>query len=140
MTDIEFSSKMGVQLIEAWGSDAKVAQSARVSTLGLDNNRNKITGLVKALWRDGHSSPFESSGMTIAFDVPMFVREQLVRHRSFPFSVQPLRYPEAETKYHVPNIKRPLVQVGKALDYRRDHGTDEQRVTTQRHLTAIAEE
>src|SRR5699024_4701024 len=33
-----------------------------------------------------------------------------------------------------------LVQVGKALDYRREHGTDEQRVTTQRHLTAIAEE
>ena len=140
MTDIEFSSQMGVELIEAWGSDAKVAQSARVSTLGLDNNRNKITGLVKALWRDGHYSPFESSGMTIAFDVPMFVRDQLVRHKSFAFSVKSLRYSEAEPKFYVPNIKRPLVQVGKALDYRREHGTDEQRVTTQRHLTAIAEE
>src|SRR5699024_5371273 len=36
--------------------------------------------------------------------------------------------------------RQALVQVGKALDYRREHGTDEQRVTTQRHLTAIAEE
>ena len=140
MTDIEFSSKMGVQLIEAWGSDAKVAQSARVSTLGLDNNREKITGLVKALWRDGHYSPFESSGMTIAFDVPLFVRDQLVRHKSFAFSVKSLRYSEAAPKFYVPDATRPLVQAGKALDYRREPGTGEQQASTQRHLTAIAEE
>ena len=124
--EIEFRSDMGVELIEAWGSDRKVAQSARVSTLGLDNDREKITGLVKALWRDGHYSPFESSGMTIAFDVPMFVRDQLVRHKSFAFSVKSLRYSEAAPKFFVPDPLRPLVQVGKALDYRREPGTAEQ--------------
>lgn len=126
MESIEFSPHMGVELIEAWGSDRKVAQSARVSTLGLDNDREKIAGLVKALWRDGHFSPFESSGMTIAFDVPMFVRDQLVRHKSFAFSVKSLRYSEAAPKFFVPDPLRPLVQVGKALDYRREAGTDEQ--------------
>lgn len=117
---------MGVELIEAWGSDRKIAQSARVSTLGLDNDREKIAGLVKALWRDGHYSPFESSGMTVAFDVPMFVRDQLVRHKSFSFSVKSLRYSEAAPKFYVPSEVRPLVQVGKALDYRREMGTDQQ--------------
>ena len=126
MEDIEFSPHMGVELIEAWGSDRKVAQSARVSTLGLDNDREKIAGLVKALWRDGHFSPFESSGMTIAFDVPMFVRDQLVRHKSFAFSVTSLRYSEAAPKFFVPDPLRPLVQVGRALDYRREPGTAEQ--------------
>src|SRR5690625_4543989 len=124
---------MGVELIEAWGSDRKIAQSARVSTLGLDNDREKIAGLVKALWRDGHYSPFESSGMTVAFDVPMFVRDQLVRHKSFAFSVKSLRYSEAAPKFYVPSGARPLVQVGKALDYRREAGSDEQQ-----HRTVLA--
>ena len=140
MTDIEFSSQMGVELIEAWGSDAKVAQSARVSTLGLDNNRKRVAGLVKALWRDGHYSPFESSGMTVAFDVPMFVRDQLVRHKSFSFSVKSLRYSEASPKFYVPGTERPLVQVGKALDYRREPGTPKQRTNTITHHEMIAEE
>ena len=126
MTDIEFSSKMGVQLIEAWGSDAKVAQSARVSTLGLDNDRKRVAGLVKALWRDGHYSPFESSGMTVAFDVPLFIRDQLVRHKSFAFSVKSLRYSEAAPKFYTPDATRPLIQTGKALDYRREPGTTQQ--------------
>ena len=65
--------------------------------------------------------------MTIAFDVPMFVRDQLVRHKSFSFSVKSLRYSEAAPTFYVPSDARPLVQVGKALDYRREPGTDEQR-------------
>lgn len=138
MESIEFSPHMGVELIEAWGSDRKVAQSARVSTLGLDNDREKIAGLVKALWRDGHYSPFESSGMTIAFDVPMFVRDQLVRHKSFAFSVKSLRYSEAAPKFYVPSEDRPLVQVGKALDYRREQGTDQQWRHVAWHLAEVS--
>ena len=129
---------MGVELIEAWGSDRKIAQSARVSTLGLDNDREKIAGLVKALWRDGHYSPFESSGMTVAFDVPMFVRDQLVRHKSFSFSVKSLRYSEAAPKFYVPSGARPLVQVGKALDYRREMGTDQQSEASRLNIEQAA--
>lgn len=139
LNDIDFSSEMGVELIESWGSDRKVAQSARVSTLGLDNDREKITGLVRALWRDGHFSPFESSGMTIGFDAPMFVRDQLVRHKSFAFSVKSLRYSEAAPKFYVPGEDRPLAQVGKALDYRREPGTALQQKSTRSIHRANAE-
>lgn len=131
---------MGVELIEAWGSDRKIAQSARVSTLGLDNDREKIAGLVKALWRDGHYSPFESSGMTVSFDVPMFTANQLVRHKSFSFSVKSLRYSEAAPKFFVPDPARPLVQVGKALDYRREEGTAVQKSNTLAIIKANAAE
>ena len=136
--EIEYSSDMGVSLVEAWGSDRKIAQSARVSTLGLDNDREKIAGLVKALWRDGHYSPFESSGMTVSFDVPMFVRDQLVRHKSFSFSVKSLRYSEAAPKFYVPSGARPLVQVGKALDYRREMGTDQQSEASRLNIEQAA--
>lgn len=138
MSDIEFSSRMGASLVEAWGSDAKIAQSARVSTLGLDNDRDRVAGLVKALWRDGHFSPFESTGMTIAFDVPMFIRDQLVRHKSFSFSVKSLRYSEAAPKFYVPDADRPLVQVGKALDYRREQGTGQQYIDVELEHEKVA--
>src|SRR5699024_11016757 len=90
------------------------------------------------LWRDGHYSPFESSGMTVAFDVPMFVRDQLVRHKSFSFSVKSLRYSEAAPKFYVPSEVRPSVQVGKALDYRREMGTDQQSEASRLNIEQAA--
>lgn len=132
-------SDMSVELVDSYGSDRKVAQSARVSTLGLDNDRAKVEGLVKALWRDGHFSPFESSGMTIGLNVPLFVRDQIVRHKSFAFSVKSLRYSKAEASFYSPAFDRPLVQVGKSLDYRREPGSTAQYLTASRKHLAIAE-
>src|SRR5699024_8956013 len=77
LTDIEYSSDMGVSLVAKMGDDKMVAQAARVSTLGLENDREKYVGLIKALMREGHWSPFMHPTMTIAFDVPLFVRSQL---------------------------------------------------------------
>ena len=126
MTDINFRSDMRVTYIDSMGDDKRIAQAARVSTAGLDNDREKYVGLVRALIRDGHWSPLESCTMTIAFDVPAFTRDQIIRHRSMSFSVFSLRYSEAKPVFWVPSDDRPLVQVGKALDYRREKGDDEQ--------------
>lgn len=126
MSDITFRSDMRVTYIDSMGDDRRIAQAARVSTAGLDNDREKYVGLVRALIRDGHWSPLESCTMTIAFDVPAFTRDQIIRHRSMSFSVFSLRYSEAKPVFWVPSDDRPLVQVGKALDYRREKGDDEQ--------------
>ena len=65
MTEIEFKSKMGVELIDFWGGDSRVVQSARVSTLGANEPEpGEGKGLVKFLLREGHMSPFEHSGFT----------------------------------------------------------------------------
>lgn len=121
---MEFKSGMGVELIHSMGTDETIAQAARTSTQGL--NQSKATGLIRALWRDGHFSPFESSAMTVALEVPLFVRDQIVRHKSLSFSVFSLRYSEAEPVFWVPAEDRPLVQVGKKLSYEREMGTDQQ--------------
>ena len=126
MTEIKLRSDMGVTLIDHMGSDRMVAEAARVSTLGLDNNREKYVGLVRALMRDKHWSPFMHPQMTIAFEVPLFIRSQLVTHYSLARSEFSMRYSEARPEFWVPTEDRPLVQVGKALDYRREMGTDQQ--------------
>ena len=139
MTDIEFRSDLRVTYIDSMGDDKRIAQAARVSTAGLDNDREKYVGLVRALIRDGHWSPLESCTMTIAFDVPAFTRDQIIRHRSMSFSVFSLRYSEAKPVFWVPSDDRPLVQVGKALDYRREKGDDEQVELARESITVVAE-
>ena len=139
MTDIDLRSDMRATYIDSMGDDKRIAQAARVSTAGLDNDREKYVGLVRALIRDGHWSPLESCTMTIAFDVPAFTRDQIVRHRSMSFSVFSLRYSEAKPVFWVPSDDRPLVQVGKALDYRREKGDDEQAELARESITVVAE-
>ena len=138
MSDVRFKSSMGVQYIDHMGDDKRIAQAARVSTAGLDNDREKYVGLVRALIRDGHWSPLESCTMTIAFDVPAFTRDQIIRHRSMSFSVFSLRYAEAKPEFWVPADDRPLVQVGKALDYRRVQGSKVQRVLAEGKIVDAA--
>lgn len=138
MTKVKFRSDMGVTLIDHMGSDRMVAEAARVSTLGLDNNREKYVGLVRALMRDKHWSPFMHPQMTIAFEVPLFVRSQLVTHYSLARSEFSMRYSEARPEFWVPTEDRPLVQVGKALDYRREMGTDQQERQVAWHLKDVA--
>ena len=139
MTEITFRSDCRVTYVDSMGDDKRIAQAARVSTAGLDNDREKYVGLVRALIRDGHWSPLESCTMTIAFDVPAFTRDQIIRHRSMSFSVFSLRYSEAKPVFWVPSDDRPLVQVGKALDYRREKGDDEQAELARESITVVAE-
>ena len=136
--EISFRSEMSVTYVDSMGDDKRIAQAARVSTAGLDNDREKYVGLVRALIRDGHWSPLESCTMTIAFDVPAFTRDQIIRHRSMSFSVFSLRYSEAKPVFWVPSDDRPLVQVGKALDYRREQGSKVQRILTEGKIVDAA--
>lgn len=122
MTAIDFTSNIRVDLVQHMGSDETIAQAARTSTQGLDQSRS--VGLVRALLREGHWSPFESSAMTISLDVPLFVRDQIVRHKSLSFSVFSLRYSEASPRFWVPRPDRPLMPVGKRMDYRRGQAPD----------------
>lgn len=135
---MEFKSDMEVELINYMGDDRMVAEAARVSTLGLENDRQKYVGLVKALMRENHWSPFMHPMMTIAFEVPLFVRSQLVTHYSLARSEFSMRYSEALPYFWTPSPDRPLVQTGKGLDYQREMGTDEQMELTLKCKRVVA--
>lgn len=137
---VEFSSEITVKLIDTMGDDARIAEAARVSTKGLENKSDKIAGLVRALARENHTSPFEHSVMTVSVEAPIFVAREWMRHRTQSYSEISARYTQLQPKFYLPSRDRKIVQAGKALDYRREPGTIEQGVVTEkRHEWAATE-
>ena len=140
MSEIKFRSDMGVALLNHMGTDAEIAEDARTSTKFERSSNPERVGLIRKLIEEGHWSPFEHAILKFGLEVPLFVRDQIVRHKSLSFSVFSLRYSEAEPKFWVPEGVRPLVQVGKAMDYRRSMGSVSQTETALTHAHEAAEE
>ena len=135
---VEFSNAITVKLIDTMGDDARIAEAARVSTKGLENKSDKIAGLVRALAREGHSSPFEHSVMTVSVEAPIFVAREWMRHRTQSYSEISARYTQLQPKFYEPAEDRKIVQTGKALDYRREDGSTFQKVMTKNRHWWIA--
>ena len=131
MTDIEFRSDLRVTYIDSMGDDKRIAQAARVST-GNDQSDRPHEGLVRRLWQDQHTSTFEHNTLTVRVEVPIFVAREWMRHRTQAFNEISGRYSEMEPIFYVPGEDRPLVQTGKAMDYRREAGSPILRAVTDR--------
>ena len=131
MTEITFRSDCRVTYIDSMGDDKRIAQAARVST-GNDQSDRPHEGLVKRLWRDQHTSTFEHNTLTVMVEVPIFVAREWMRSRTFAYNEISARYTEMEPVFYVPSEDRPLVQTGKAMDYRREAGSPILRAVTDR--------
>lgn len=112
MTEITFRSQMGVELVDSWGSDEMIARAARVSTNSDLLDQGKIKGLIGYLVRNGHTSPLEHVGATFRLEVPLFVRDQIVRHRTFSYNIRSFRFGEASPEFYIPDLDRPLYNAG----------------------------
>ena len=139
MSDITFRSDMRVTYIDHMGDDKRIAQAARVST-GSDQSDRPHEGLVKRLWRDQHVSTFEHNTLTVMVEVPIFVAREWMRHRTQAFNEISGRYSEMEPVFYVPDEDRPLVQTGKAMDYRREPGDKHQRARSSAAHRMMAED
>ena len=136
MSDIEFRSDMRVEYVDHMGDDKRIAQAARVST-GSDQSDRPHEGLVKRLWADQHTSTFEHNTLTVMVEVPIFVAREWHRHRTQAFNEISGRYSEMRPVFYVPGGDRPLVQTGKAMDYRREAGDMKQKArAANAHRTA----
>ena len=139
MTNIEFRSDMRIEYVDSMGDDKRIAQAARVST-GSDQSDRPHEGLVKRLWRDQHTSTFEHNTLTVMVEVPIFVAREWMRSRTFAYNEISARYSEMEPVFYVPGEDRPLVQVGKAMDYRREPGDKHQRARSSAAHRMMAED
>lgn len=118
MTEVSFTSEMGVQLIDWMGGDSRVVQAARTSTKGAnDPEPGEGRGLVNFLHKEHHEVPFEHSVFTFRLHVPIFVSRQLVKHRITSISEESGRYKELDPVFYVPPPERPVVQIGKTGAY-----------------------
>lgn len=78
---------------EKMGSDYTILKAARVST-GSEPIKGETAdrGLIRRLWRDKHTSPFEQVYFTFKLTVPIFIARQIMRHRTFSYSEMSARY------------------------------------------------
>lgn len=98
-----------VRLVQASGSDLMCVSAARVSYdhdggwKANDELSEKDKKLIKYLLKEGHWSPFEHCHATVHLKIPLFLRSQFVRHRSFSFSEVSARYTEVRDEFYLPN-------------------------------------
>src|SRR5690625_832499 len=127
MTEIIYRSDMSVDLVESWGSDEMIARAARVSTNSDLLDQGQIKGLIGYLIRNGHTSPLEHVGATFRLEVPLFVRDQIVRHRTFSYNIRSFRFGEASPEFYLPSENRPLYNAGSGAHPKLVHAHPDER-------------
>jgi thymidylate synthase (FAD) len=73
----------GIEVVQQSGTDHMIAAAARVSygnDIGLEDAA-KDERLIRRLMRDGHGSPFEHNLITFRVVAPLFVVQEMLRHR-----------------------------------------------------------
>ena len=97
-----------VSYVQHVGNDKMIANAARVS-FGNDNTKpftKRDEKLVKYLIEHKHTSPFEHNSITFMFEVPMFVRSQHMRHRTWAYNEISRRYTEIDLRFYEPKSYR----------------------------------
>ena len=103
-----------VKLIESWGSDRSVVNSARVSIEGGardSSNAKQDKHLINYLAREMHTSPFEHCGATFYVKAPFFVLRQWHRHRTQSYNEVSGRYSsDIYQDCYMPSIDRLMTE------------------------------
>ena len=93
-----------VEYISHMGSDLSVVNAARVS-FGAEKEEvdEKDIKLINYLMAHNHSSPFEHCTLTFKFTVPLFIRSQHHRHRTWAYNEISRRYTSVDIQFYEPN-------------------------------------
>jgi thymidylate synthase (FAD) len=126
-----------VELIETWGSDERIIEAARMSTgkgfLGWGPNHQPACAknerfvsepwkldctcepqpgdekLLRFMYENQHSTPFEFAGATFEVQAPIFVFREWHRHRTQSYSEASARYSPLPDVNYVPSVERLLI-------------------------------
>src|SRR6478736_155840 len=102
-----------VRMIDHMGGDLSVVRAARVSydaawRAGEDDGSD--AKLIRYLWKNKHTSPFEAVTFTFEVKAPIFVFRQWHRHRTWSFNELSARYRELPEEFYVPDPSQIGVQ------------------------------
>ena len=93
-----------VELVDMMGTDLTIVNSARVSfgkhKSELDEKDKK---LIKYLVDHKHTSTFEHNVITFRMSVPLFVRSQHMRHRTWSYNEISRRYTDVDISFYQPS-------------------------------------
>ena len=92
-----------VQYIDHMGSDLTIVNSARVS-FGVNKTKldKRDKKLVNYLVKHKHTSTFEHNVITFKFTVPLFIRSQHHRHRTWSYNEISRRYTDKDLRFYEP--------------------------------------
>jgi thymidylate synthase (FAD) len=121
-----------VEYVEHMGSDLTIVNSARVSfgkhQQGLNEKDEK---LIKYLIKHRHTSTLEHNVVTFRFCVPLFIRSQHHRHRTWSYNEISRRYTDADLKFYEPTkfriqhkSNRQASEAGNLINPDMSHGTN----------------
>ena len=100
-----FGDNIGaVEYISHMGTDLSVVNAARVS-FGSEKEEvdEKDIKLINYLMAHNHSSPFEHCTLTFKFTVPLFIRSQHHRHRTWAYNEISRRYTSVDIEFYEPS-------------------------------------
>ena len=96
-----------VEYVQHMGEDITVVNSARVS---FGKHKEELDGrdrkLIKYLIKHRHTSTLEHCSITFRFVVPLFVRSQHHRHRTWSYNEISRRYTEVGINFYQPEMFR----------------------------------
>jgi thymidylate synthase (FAD) len=92
-----------VEYISHMGNDLSIVNAARVS---FGEHRKDLSEkdikLIKYLMEHNHTSPFEHCTLTMRFTVPLFIRSQHHRHRTWAYNEISRRYTSVDMRFYNP--------------------------------------
>jgi thymidylate synthase (FAD) len=97
-----------VRLVDSMGEDLSIVRAARVSydaawRAGEDEGSDKR--LIRYLWKNKHTSPFEAVEFQFEVKAPIFVFRQWHRHRTWSFNELSARYRELPEEFYTPTAE-----------------------------------
>lgn len=96
-----------VEYVNHMGDDLTVVNSARVSFgVHKDEIEDKDKKLIKYLIKHKHTSTLEHCVVTFRFTVPLFIRSQHHRHRTWSYNEISRRYTEFGLQFYEPKMYR----------------------------------
>ena len=95
-----------VRLVDYFGGDQRIVQSARVSYGEGTKSVSQDGALIDYLLRHQHTSPFEQVVMTFHVKMPIFVARQWVRHRTGRMNEVSGRYSIMRDEFYVPEADK----------------------------------
>jgi thymidylate synthase (FAD) len=123
-----------LELVESWGSDERIIEAARMSTQKVfggwgprEEDHSCIRGgkdlsdrdqcaachqgpgdekLLKYLYDNKHSTPFEMAGLIVEVQAPIFVFREWHRHRTQSYNEMSARYAPLPDLNYVPTVER----------------------------------
>lgn len=99
-----------IKLVSTNGKDADIAAAARLSYGRGTKKKNDDAGLIRYLYMNAHTSPFEMVGMKFQMRLPIFIMRQLVRHRTANLNEYSGRYSIMPRLFYIPEIEQIAAQ------------------------------